>query len=558
MYRLPIEWTMEKQKISNEVLGDLQLLDGSKPLYNALLHIDHPSNIERTFIKKYAQFYTNDKSFLKDSQMLVREGIKNFDDPMITDKFDVFADEESESSFKNTYGYLEWDALDFINQDSKALHGLYIYSVGSPLLSLIIPIITIIIPLVCLVLSDERFTLGAYISWLTLICRNQSIVDIFRFPSLSPERKIYLTGMIVFYCFQTYMNVLTCRKYVQNINQVCNRLQFIKRTVTKTVNNMASFISATKHLASYSDFNKELLAKHSVLKKLNSRMNKLGDISTVTSKIRKIGSIMSIWYDIHQHNPTRQALEYGIECNVHIKHINILHSLVENKELNTCKFTTKKTVFKGVKYLQLAGTSCVPNTIRLTKSILITGPNAAGKTTLIKSALSSILLSQQFGLGPYKSAQLNPYHTLHCYLNIPDTCNRESLFQAEAARCKTILDSTSNGENKRHFCVFDELFSGTNPKEAVSTGAAFVNHIANKKNVDFILTTHLSNMCTIVGRNSKLVRNMQMSTNLVGDEHVPTFIMAKGISKIEGAVGILKNMDFPEDVLNQARSLGRG
>ena len=79
--------------------------------------------------------------------------------------------------------------------------------------------------------------------------------------------------------------------------------------------------------------------------------------------------------------------------------------------------------------------------------------------------------------------------------------------------------------------MFDELFSGTNPKEAVSTGLSIVNHIANKKNVDFILTTHLSNMCTIVGRNSKLVRNMQMRTNLVGDEHVPTFIM-QGISRL--------------------------
>ena len=81
---------------------------------------------------------------------------------MITDKFDVFADQESESSFKNTYGYLEWDALDFINQDSKALRT-YIYSVGSPLLSLVIPILTIIIPLICLIATDERFTLGAHL-----------------------------------------------------------------------------------------------------------------------------------------------------------------------------------------------------------------------------------------------------------------------------------------------------------------------------------------------------------------------------------------------------------
>ena len=53
--------------------------------------------------------------------------------------------------------------------------------------------------------------------------------------------------------------------------------------------------------------------------------------------------------------------------------------------------------------------------------MIITGPNASGKTTILKSSLINILFSQQFGCGFYDSAKIKPFNNIHCYLNIPDT-----------------------------------------------------------------------------------------------------------------------------------------
>ena len=76
---------------------------------------------------------------------------------------------------------------------------------------------------------------------------------------------------------------------------------------------------------------------------------------------------------------------------------------------------------------------------------------------------------------------------LHCYLNIPDTSGRDSLFQAEARRCKNILDSIINSkQNERHFCIFDELYSGTNPYEAISSSYSLLEYLSNK-NCKFLL-----------------------------------------------------------------------
>ena len=68
------------------------------------------------------------------------------------------------------------------------------------------------------------------------------------------------------------------------------------------------------------------------------------------------------------------------------------------------------------------------------KWVGLTGTN--GKTTTIKTALINIILSQQIGYGCFESLKLCPYDNIYCYLNIPDTSGRDSLFQAEARRCK--------------------------------------------------------------------------------------------------------------------------
>jgi len=83
--------------------------------------------------------------------------------------------------------------------------------------------------------------------------------------------------------------------------------------------------------------------------------------------------------------------------------------------------------------------------------------------------------------GFYKSCTLNPFNYFHCYINIPDSISRDSLFQAEVRRCKEILDNITDNPSLRHFCVFDELYSGTNPYEAISSAYSYLNYITKIK-----------------------------------------------------------------------------
>lgn len=196
----------------------------------------------------------------------------------------------------------------------------------------------------------------------------------------------------------------------------------------------------------------------------------------------------------------------------------------------------------------------VPNDVSLTSSnIILTGVNASGKTTTLKSTAINILFTQQWGMGFYASSRMAaPFHHIHSYLNIPDTSGRDSLFQAESRRCKEIIDKIKT-ENTlhRHFCLFDELYSGTNPKEATKSAISLLKYLGGKDNVRFMLTTHYVDVCTELDTVDRMA-NWQMEVQLSDDKTIQeySYRMIPGISILEGGIEILKSMDYPEEILD--------
>jgi len=208
---------------------------------------------------------------------------------------------------------------------------------------------------------------------------------------------------------------------------------------------------------------------------------------------------------------------------------------------------------KNMYYLPHIDMNPIKNDIELDKNIIITGPNASGKTTMIKSILINVLLSQQIGYGCYSSARIKLYNTFHSYLNIPDTSGRDSLFQAEARRCKDILENISKNPKDKHLCIFDEIYSGTNPNDAVMCADMYLKGM-NKldDSVDYVLTTHYIELCENFNE-EKLIKNLKMNVK-TDDETVDIkflYTIVPGISYIHGGKHILKEMDYPEHLFNK-------
>ena len=274
------------------------------------------------------------------------------------------------------------------------------------------------------------------------------------------------------------------------------------------------------------------------------------DIKKLPTKSRQVGYIMKYFYEFHINKDIQNTIEFSFGLNSYMEHMNGINSLYREKLINKCKFG-KKTKMEKAFYPYLMFNEPVKNDIDLSKNIAITGPNASGKTTILKTVLFNLIFSQSFGYGFYSRASINLYNHIHCYLNIPDTSGRDSLFQAEARRCKEILESLEDGN--QHFCIFDELFSGTNPSEACASSYGFIKYLIKQNNIDFILTTHLTELCKKI---EPIMENHHMNVNKEDEFNFNyTYQINKGISTVRGGVKVLFDLHYPEYILEESNKL---
>ena len=461
-------------------------------------------------------------------------------------------DTKSNKSFRSQYLYFDWDFIETFNHYAFCLEMLCLYTMLSPILSIIFPILMLFVPLIILRFRGANITFKSYTEFLKKTLKNHTLGVFFTdFSQLTLYQTVY-TGFSVFiFFFNVYQNILTCLRFNNNIKEIQDNIDLVKNYIYNISKKVKHFIQYTKDLPSYGLFNDKL---ESVNHQLNNYYNEIKTIKPFERSISKffeIGEIMKQYYFFYDDVALYENLLYSFGFLGFIDNLEGIQKNITNKSVNFCKFTKKYNTFNQLYYPFLKNEDPIKNNVKLDNNIIITGPNAAGKTTIIKSVIINTILSQQIGLGFYKKAKIHPYQYMHCYINIPDTSGRDSLFQAEARRCKNIIDVLSNKNDSRHLCILDELYSGTNPYEAVSGGYAYINYLNKYKNFNFILTTHFIDLCEKFD-NHKNINNFYMNASLDDNKMNYTYKIKSGISKIKGGIQVLRELGYPEEIIKES------
>jgi len=448
--------------------------------------------------------------------------------------------------------------LEPLNSSSFFLQILSLQNLASPVISLLTPLIILIIPFILLKIQAVPVSFSSYISSLKRIAQYHPIGKIFdNFSSIPWDKRIYIFISIAFYFIQIYQNIISCHRFYKNMFLIHNNINKFSAYIEHSIRNISYFHSVTKNLSSYKKFSEESAMHAHVLSELYSDIKTVMPFKLTFANIANIGTIMKYYYQLFANDGVKNAISYSFGFNSYFEHLCGLKTLILNKKIAPCTFvnSSKKTYFASSYYAPLMNCNPVKNKVILNKKTTITGPNAAGKTTLIKSTLLNIIFSQQFGYGFYKKAKLSPYHYLHSYLNIPDTSGRDSLFQAESRRCREILSCLLEHDTKRHFCIFDELYSGTNPYEAVASAYGFIKYLNKYNNLDLFLTTHYTNLCELLQNEN--VQNMHMKIEMSGQDGQIKYLyqLDKGISSIKGGIKVLEDLDYPEDIITSTRDI---
>lgn len=141
----------------------------------------------------------------------------------------------------------------------------------------------------------------------------------------------------------------------------------------------------------------------------------------------------------------------------------------------------------------------VVNSIAESHNIILTGPNAGGKTTSIRALLQNIILAQTYGVAAAEQFACTPFEVIHSYLNISDDLiNGLSLFASEVKRAQGIVETIKNLQpGEKYFCALDELFTGTVAEDGETCAYQFVKRIVQCDHAFFIYATHFSKLTTL-------------------------------------------------------------
>lgn len=554
-FELPIYYLENKQELDNNIKEDLEfnkINESNEDRPSLLKKIYKPnSKIGNLYLSKQGEYFTNNKLYLKQTQQIISKLKKNELHENYVKKYDEFYDLwnkiREDENFIDRYYYCDVDFFKFLNHNSFFLQLLSLYNLFSPILSLCIPIIMLIVPFFMLKFSGVPITITSYIEVLQKIFSKHALGNFSNImKEVSWEKRFYALISVGFYVFSIYQNSLVCYRFYQNFKQIHNELFVIKDYLDITIKNINDFsIIISKHNTYTPFFNCMQERKHK-LESLLHDLNKINDFTFSHKKINEIGYVMKCYYEIHINNNIKDIIEYSFGFNAYIEHLQTIELLHREKLIKKCKFG-KKLKFKNIYNAYLLDKTPVKNNISFDKNIIVTGPNASGKTTILKSILFNLIFSQSYGFGFYDNATIPLYNKIHCYLNIPDTSGRDSLFQAEARRCKEIIDSFKYKE--KHFCIFDELFSGTNPNEACSSSYGFIKYMLQKK-VDFILTTHLHELCFKLEDN---IQNLNMEVIEKDNyEFEYSYNIKNGISSIKGGIKVLTDLSYPEEIIQDS------
>ena len=188
------------------------------------------------------------------------------------------------------------------------------------------------------------------------------------------------------------------------------------------------------------------------------------------------------------------------------------------------------------------------------KNALITGPNAGGKSTLIKTLCLNVLLAQTITLTASEYTEMTPFFFINTQINIPDSKGVESLFEAEMNRCLYILSVINKHPDEKSLIVMDEIFNSTNIIEAIAGAYSILQKISEFKNVMTVITTHFIYLTKLKKETSFVC--YKMNVNIKKDHSINfPYILSKGISKQYVALELLKGRGFDESILNNAMAI---
>jgi DNA mismatch repair protein MutS len=204
----------------------------------------------------------------------------------------------------------------------------------------------------------------------------------------------------------------------------------------------------------------------------------------------------------------------------------------------------------------------VPNDIHVASSrdagehaqlLVITGPNMAGKSTVMRQTALVVLLAQLGSFVPARRARIGLVDRIFTRVGASDDLARgRSTFMVEMTETASILHNAT----RRSLVILDEIGRGTSTFDGLSIAWAVAEHLHDEVGSRTLFATHYHELADLARERSR-VRNLTVAVREVGDKVVFLRRLVPGAASRSYGIEVAKLAGLPPEVLGRAREILR-
>lgn len=195
-------------------------------------------------------------------------------------------------------------------------------------------------------------------------------------------------------------------------------------------------------------------------------------------------------------------------------------------------------------------TEPVKNDLIQERCMLLTGSNASGKSTFLKTVSVNALLAQSIHTvcaNDYCAA----FYDIYSSMALRDSLlEGESYFIVEIKSIKRIFDAAERSD-RPILCTIDEILRGTNTAERIGAGTELLKSIADK-NVLCLAATHDLELTSLLNNEYE---NYHFDENVQDKDIIFSYRLLKGPAKGRNAIRLMEAYGFQQELTKKAQSL---
>ena len=212
--------------------------------------------------------------------------------------------------------------------------------------------------------------------------------------------------------------------------------------------------------------------------------------------------------------------------------------------------TSEKAVIqaKGVVHPLLK--NAVPNSFTVSGGNLITGSNASGKSTFLKSTAISQILAQSIVTVPAEEWKAPFLRVFSSMALTDDLVKGESYFIVEIRSLLRIMDAAADGSGIPVLGIVDEVLRGTNTIERIAASSQILRKIAGEEMIIFAATHDIELTYILDG----VYRNLHFEEEIREKDVVFNYKLVEGRALSRNAIALLQIAGYDDSVVSAARA----